>query len=263
MADGSGQLGDRVPRVRALFVSDLHLGTRACHAEGLLDLLEGCETETLYLVGDVVDGWRLKARWYWPPSHDAVVRCLLRKQESGTRILYLPGNHDEFLRQSVGLRLGGIEVLDEAVHAAADGSRLLVLHGDRFDPVVRRMRRLARLGIWVYAVSVLTNDAIGRWRRKLRRGGVVESRRRRIAAFEAAAAAEARARGLDGIICGHIHSPAMHERHGTRYINTGDWVEACTAVAEYHDGRIALLHWPFEGALPAADDHAAAWESAA
>ncbi len=263
MADGGALLNGRQLRVRALFISDLHLGARACHAERVLDLLTGCDADTLYLIGDVVDGWRLRARWYWPRSHDAVVRWLLDEQARGTRIVYISGNHDEFLRHSIGLRLGGIEVVEEAVHEAADGSRHLVLHGDRLDPLVQRMRRLTGLGIWAYALGVTANDAIAVWRRKLRHGLPQNSGSRRIAAFEAAAARAARERGLQGVICGHIHCPALHDRYGVRYINVGDWVESCTAAVEHLNGDFEMLTWPFRDNLSPATAEAPACERAA
>jgi UDP-2,3-diacylglucosamine pyrophosphatase LpxH len=248
MADGYGPLNSHKFRVRALFISDLHLGTRACHAGRLLDLLARCDADILYLVGDVVDGWRLKARWHWPPSHDAIVQCLLRKQQAGTRILCIPGNHDEFLRHSVGLRIGGIEVVSSAVHEGVDGRRYLVLHGDEFDPIVRRMRCLAVLGIWVYAAAVLTHDAVTRWHRRLGRRWT--SRRvEQIHAFEIAVVAEARRQRMEGVICGHIHHPAMLNQPSVSYYNTGDWVEACTAVVEHLDGRFEMLRWPFDAIL--------------
>ncbi len=227
MADGYGSLGTSLPggrmRVRALFLSDLHLGTRDCQAELVLDLLQCCEAELIYLVGDVVDGWRLKARWHWPRSHDDIVRCLLEKQHAGTRILCIPGNHDEFLRHSIGLRLGGIEVMGQAIHQGTDGRRYLVVHGDQFDPALRRMRRLTGLGIWVYAAAVLLHDAVTGWRRRHGRGGA--RRAARIAAFEHALAAEARRQQMHGVVCGHVHHPAMHDRLGVHYVNTGDWME--------------------------------------
>jgi UDP-2,3-diacylglucosamine pyrophosphatase LpxH len=246
MADGYGSLGASLPtgrmRVRALFISDLHLGTRACQAEPLLDLLQCCEADLIYLVGDVVDGWRLKARWHWPRSHDDIVRCLLRKQHDGTRIVYIPGNHDEFLRHSIGLHLGGIEVVGQAIHPTADGRHYLVVHGDRFDPTLGRMRRLAGLGIWVYAAAVLLHDAVTGWRRRHGRGRT--RRAARIAAFEHALAAEAHRQQMHGVICGHVHQPALHDRLGVHYVNTGDWVESCTAVVEHPDGHLHLLRWP-------------------
>jgi UDP-2,3-diacylglucosamine pyrophosphatase LpxH len=251
MADGYGLPGAGHLRVRALFISDLHLGTRDCQAERLLDLLRTCEADLIYLVGDVVDGWRLKARWYWPRSHDDIVRCLLRKQQEGTRILYIPGNHDEFLRDSIGLRLGGIEVVDQAMHHGADGRRHLVVHGDRFDPRLGRMRQLAALGIWVYAAAVLANDAVIRWRRRM--GGKTGRGPACVARFERALAAEAQRQQADGVICGHIHRPAMHHRLGVQYINTGDWVEACTAAVEHLDGSFEMLHCPVGLRMPPAE----------
>lgn len=246
MADGYGSLGTGRMRVRALFISDLHLGTRDCQAERLLDLLQCCDTELIYLVGDVVDGWRLKARWYWPRSHDDIVRCLLSKQQAGTRILYIPGNHDEFLRHSIGLQLGGIEVVGEAIHAAADGRRYLVVHGDQFDPTLERIRWLAGLGIWIYAACVLTHDAVIRWRRRHRRGTPGNSGRSAacIASLERALVAEARRQQTQGVICGHTHHPVMHDELGAHYMNTGDWVDACTAVVEHPDGHFEMLRWP-------------------
>jgi UDP-2,3-diacylglucosamine pyrophosphatase LpxH len=249
MADGYGSPGpdgirtDRL-RVHALFISDLHLGTRSCQARHLLDLLQSCDAALIYLVGDVVDGWRLKARWHWPRSHDEIVRCLLRRQQAGTRILYLPGNHDEFLRQSIGLQLGGIEVVDQAIHRGLDGRRYLVVHGDRFDPALGRMRRLKGLGIWVYAAAVMMHDAMLGWRQRF--GRFTGRRAARVAAFERALAAEARRQQMHGVVCGHVHHPAMHNRLGVHYINTGDWVESCTAVVEHMDGQFELLRWPVD-----------------
>jgi UDP-2,3-diacylglucosamine pyrophosphatase LpxH len=253
MADAAGTLPRETGRVRTLFISDVHLGTRDCQAERLLHLLGRYEADVIYLIGDIVDGWRLKARWYWPQSHDEVVRCLLRKLQAGTRILYIPGNHDEFLRNSIGFRLGGIEVVDQAVHLGADGRRHLVLHGDRFDSVVARMRRLAALGILVYAAAVLANDAVNRCWRRLSRGDGPGSAwaRRRLArklrgarGFERLLAAEAARQQLAGVICGHVHHAAMHDDFGVQYINAGDWVQSCTAVIEHRDGRFELLRWP-------------------
>jgi UDP-2,3-diacylglucosamine pyrophosphatase LpxH len=250
MADASADMPRRIAGARALFISDLHLGTRDCQAERLLHLLDHCDTDKIYLIGDIVDGWRLKASWYWPPSHDAVVRSLLGKLQGGTRILYIPGNHDEFLRNSIGFRLGGIEVVEHAVHLAADGRQYLVLHGDRFDTVVTRMRRLAALGIWVYAAAVLANDAVNRWMRRLSRHGNAWARRRLARklhgahGFERLVAAEAARQHLAGVICGHVHHAALHDDFGVRYINTGDWVQSCTAAVEHRDGRFELLRWP-------------------
>ena len=246
MADGRAPHADAMCRVRALFISDVHFGTRDCQAGRLLELLQSTRAERIYLIGDIVDGWRLKASWYWPPSHDAAVRTVLRLMQEGTRVLYIPGNHDEFLRTSLGLSLGGIEIVDHAIHRGADGRSHLVIHGDVFDPVVARMRRLAALGIWVYAAAVLGNDAVNRWRRRFRQRAAAPNR---VHAFERLAVAEARRRRLDGVICGHVHCPALHAVDGIQYLNTGDWVESCTAAVEHLDGSFAMIG----SAMPVAD----------
>lgn len=237
-------------RARTLFISDMHLGAKFCQAEALLAFLRHCDVDRIYLIGDIVDGWRLKARWHWPRSHDEVVRCLLEKMQAGTRILYIPGNHDAFLRGSVGLRLGGIEVVEQAIHAGADGRRHLVVHGDEFDLVVEKMQRLSAMGIWIYAGAVLAHDAgQGIWRR-LRQAAARGRPRRPKRAFEQLAAAAANRQGVDGIICGHVHRPAIREVEGVSYVNTGDWVESRSAVVEHLDGRLEMLRWP-EAAAPA------------
>ena len=239
MADGHRPTADDIAHVRSLFISDVHFGARDCQAERLLDLLRRTRAERIYLIGDIVDGWRLKASWYWPPSHDAAVRTVLHLKQTGTRGTYIPGIHDEFLRASLGLSLGGIEIVDYAIHRGADGRSHLVVHGDAFDAVVTKMRRLAALGIWIYAAAVLANDAVVRWRRRLRRQS--GAARRRVHGFERLAVAEARRRRLDGVICGHVHCAALHEVDGIQYLNAGDWVESCTAAVEHLDGSFALI----------------------
>lgn len=239
MADGPGPTADGVTRVRALFISDIHFGTRDCQAGKLLELLTRTRAERIYLIGDIVDGWRLKASWYWPPSHDAAVRAVLQLMQAGTRVVYIPGNHDEFLRASLGLSLGGIEIVDHAIHRGLDGRSHLLVHGDAFDPVVVKMRRLAALGIWVYAAAVLANDAVNRRLRRLRRRS--GAARASVPGFERLATAEARRRNLDGVICGHVHCPGLRDIDGVQYLNAGDWVESCTAAVEHLDGSFALL----------------------
>ncbi len=230
-------------RMRTLFISDMHLGAHGCQARALLEFLQGCEVERIYLVGDIVDGWRLKARWYWPRAHDAVLRCLLEKREAGTEILYIPGNHDEFLRQSIGQRFGGIEVVDHAIHETADGRRHLVVHGDQFDDVVAKVQRLSAMGIWVYSAAIIANDAgLSVWRGLRRATG--RTKRRRKLGFERLAVAAARRYGVDSVICGHVHRPAIRELGGVQYINTGDWIESRSAVVEHPDGRLEMLRWP-------------------
>ena len=145
-----------VKRVRTLFLSDIHLGTKACQADLLLDFLKHIEAETIYLVGDIIDGWRLKAGWYWPQAHNDVIQKLLRRVRKGCRIVYIPGNHDEFLRDYVGQNFGGVELHEEIVHETADGKRLLILHGDKFDVVVN----LIFIGVRVTILSPTGSTSI-------------------------------------------------------------------------------------------------------
>jgi UDP-2,3-diacylglucosamine pyrophosphatase LpxH len=230
-------------RLRTLFISDLHLGAHGCQAAALLGFLRACEVERIYLVGDIVDGWRLRARWYWPSAHDAVLRCLLDKRAAGTEVFYLPGNHDEFLRASIGQRFGGIEVVDRVIHEGADGRRHLVIHGDQFDEVMDRLHRLHRMRGWMYSAVIIANDAgLMAWRGLRRAAG--RTRRRRRLGFERRAVAAAARLGADSVICGHVHRPAIREFGGVQYINTGDWIESRSAVVEHRDGRLEMLRWP-------------------
>lgn len=237
---------------RAIFISDVHLGSPGCQAEMLLEFLREHDAETIYLVGDIVDGWRLRRRWHWPQAHNDVVQKLLRKARKGARIVYVPGNHDEFLRGFPGMHFGGIEVADEAIHTTADGRRLLVVHGDWFDMVVRHARWLALLGDRAYEAAMFCNLHLNRVRRllgfqywslsrwaKLR----VKNAVNHISAFEAALADHARKHDADGVVCGHIHHPALEMRAGIQYCNAGDWVESCTAIVEHRDGRLQLVNW--------------------
>ncbi|WP_321339336.1 UDP-2,3-diacylglucosamine diphosphatase [Breoghania sp.] len=237
---------------RALFLSDIHLGTRGCQASMLLDFLRVHDAETVYLVGDIVDGWRLRKSWHWPQEHNDVVQKLLRKARKGARVVYVPGNHDEFLREYLGTHFGGVEVVDSCVHETAAGERMLVIHGDQFDVVVRHARWLAYFGDWAYVTALNVNTALNMVRRKL---GFpywslsawaklrVKNAVNFIGRFEETLAEEARRRGVDGVICGHIHHAADQDTNGIHYINTGDWVESCTAIAELHDGTFELIRW--------------------
>ncbi|MBV1707342.1 MAG: UDP-2,3-diacylglucosamine diphosphatase [Hyphomicrobiales bacterium] len=237
---------------RTLFISDLHLGTKGAQAAALLECLRWHEAETIYLVGDIVDGWRLKAGWYWPQEHNNVVQKLLRKVRKGTRIIYVPGNHDEFLRDYVGLNFGGVEVMERAIHTCADGRRFLVIHGDQFDVVVRHAPWLARIGDWAYDLALAVNTHLSRVRRwwglpywslsawaKLK----VKTAVNFIGAFEQTLAYEARRQGLNGVICGHIHHAALREVEGVTYANTGDFVESCTLIGERFDGQLEIITW--------------------
>lgn len=241
-----------VSRYRTLFISDVHLGTRGSQVDALLEFLKHHDAETIYLVGDIVDGWRLKSGWYWPQAHNDVVQKLLRKARKGTKIIYIPGNHDEFLREFYGSHFGGIEVRETALHEAADGKRYLVIHGDVFDVVVRHARWLAYLGDWAYVIALALSTRINVVRRRL--GCTywslsawaklkVKNAVNFIGKFEETLACEAQRQNVDGVICGHIHSAAIRDFDGFTYINTGDWVESCTAVAEHADGRMEIIQW--------------------
>lgn len=239
-------------RYRTVFLSDTHLGTRGCRSDFLADFLSRVQCDTLYLVGDIVDGWRLRKSWYWDEHHDAVLRRILKLARSGTEVFYLPGNHDEMFRKWMPLDIAGIKLRDEAIHTTADGRRLLVVHGDAFDSVVRYAKVLALLGDSAYTFALAMNRWFNLARRRL---GLpywslsawlkrqVKEAVKAIDRFETALASEARRRGLDGVVCGHIHHPEMRMVDGIEYINDGDWVESCTALVEHADGRLELIDW--------------------
>ncbi|MGE3230462.1 MAG: UDP-2,3-diacylglucosamine diphosphatase [Hyphomicrobium sp.] len=237
---------------RTLFISDVHLGTRASQAHMLLDFLKYTEAETIYLVGDILDFWRIKRGAIWPQSHNDVLQKLLRKARKGTRIVYIPGNHDEGLRDYVGMHFGGIEIERQAMHTTADGRRFIVLHGDEYDVVVRYARWLAFLGDRGYELALWSNWPLNFIRRRLGLGywslsaylkHRVKTAVSFIGEFEKNLAEQARRNQVDGIICGHIHHAANRDIGGVHYVNTGDWVESCTAVAETHDGQLELIRW--------------------
>ncbi|MCQ8240945.1 UDP-2,3-diacylglucosamine diphosphatase [Rhizosaccharibacter radicis] len=241
-------------RCRSVFLSDVHLGTRGSRAYFLADFLRHVSCDKLFLVGDIIDGWRLRRSWYWDADHDEVLRLILRMARSGTEITYIPGNHDEMFRAWLPLQLeiAGIRLREDAEHVTADGKRLLVMHGDAFDSVVRYAPFLALLGDRAYGATLVVNRWVNVARRKL---GLpyrslsawakrqVKGAVKAIDRFETALAAEARRRGLDGVICGHIHHAEMRDLGGVLYINDGDWVESCTALLEHPDGRLELIDW--------------------
>ncbi|WEX86930.1 UDP-2,3-diacylglucosamine diphosphatase [Sinorhizobium garamanticum] len=241
-----------VRKLRTLFISDVHLGSKAARTDYLLDFLRHHEAETIILVGDIIDGWRLKRSWYWPQPCNDVVQKLLRKARKGSRIIYIPGNHDEFMRDFPGVHFGGIEVAQRYMHKAADGRNYLVLHGDEFDVVVRNARVLAYLGDWAYDMAIAINIGLAAIRRRL---GMpywsfsswaklqVKHAVNFIGEFQKVVAEEARRHDAQGVICGHIHHAVIEDIGDVRYINTGDWVESCTAIAEHHDGRMELITW--------------------
>ena len=236
-----------------MWISDIHLGTRGCKADMLLDFLEHNDCDMLYLVGDIVDGWRLARSWFWPKSHNEVIDAILRKAQSGTRVIYIPGNHDEAFRDYTGLCLAGVEVAGDAIHETADGKRLLVLHGDHFDGVVTYARWLAYAGDWAYAIALRLNDVVAEVRRRI---GMpywslsrwlkdhVKNAVEYIGRFEAAVALEAERRHVHGVVCGHIHKAEMRQIGGVLYCNDGDWVESCTALVEDQAGNLQIVTWP-------------------
>jgi UDP-2,3-diacylglucosamine pyrophosphatase LpxH len=241
-----------INRYRAIWISDIHLGTRACKAEYLLDFLRHTDSEYLYLVGDIVDCWRLRRSWFWPQSHNDVVQKILRKARKGTKVIYVPGNHDEALRDYVEMTFGGIQVSMEAIHVTANGRQLLILHGDDFDGVVRYAKWLAILGDHSYEAMIAVNHWFNLLRRRLgypywslsaylkhRVKNAVEF----ISNFEAAVAEEAERRQVDGVVCGHIHRAEIRQIGSVLYCNDGDWVESCTALVEHRDGRLEILDW--------------------
>ena len=237
---------------RAVFISDVHLGTKGCQAELLLDFIRHIECESLYLVGDIVDGWKLRSGWHWPQAHNDVVQKILRMARKGVNVVYVPGNHDDRVREFVGVHFGGVVVVRDAIHETADGRRFLVLHGDEFDGVVQHARWLAFVGDYAYRALIAANTLFNRLRRRMGFGywslsaflkTKVKNALQFVENFESAVADEARRRGVDGVICGHIHKAEMRDIDGIAYINDGDWVESCSALVEHHDGTLEILHW--------------------
>jgi len=239
-------------RFRTIFISDIHLGTPGCQALALMDFLRTHPSDTLYLVGDIIDGWQLRRRWYWPQAHNDVVQKLLRRVRKGCRVIYVPGNHDEFARDFIGHHFGGIEVVQEAVHVTADGRSLWIIHGDYFDAVVQCAKWLAYLGDNLYEFTLRMNRHLNSLRGRL---GLpywslsaylkqkVKTALNYVTDFEEAVANEAKKRGHDGVLCGHIHRAEMRMINGVLYCNDGDWVESRTALVEHYDGRLEILHW--------------------
>ena len=233
-------------RFRTIWISDVHLGTRGCNAGLLIDFLDHVDSEQLYLVGDIIDGWRLKKKFYWPASHNDIVWRVLKRAKRGTKITYIPGNHDEMFRQFTGLNFGGVQIRRQAVHTTADGRRLLVLHGDEFDAIMLSHRWLAYLGDAAYHAMMVLSGWVNFWRRKLdlpywslskHAKHKVKNAVEFISDFEGIVAKEAGSRGVDGVVAGHIHTAEMRTIDGVEYYNDGDWVEGCTALVEHFDGR--------------------------
>jgi UDP-2,3-diacylglucosamine pyrophosphatase LpxH len=248
-------------RVRSLWISDVHLGTKGSKVEALKAFLQAHKADYLYLVGDIVDGWALRKSWYWDAAHNELIRILLKAVRDGTQVRLLCGNHDEFLRSWIGHEFGGIRILEECEHRTADGRRILILHGDRFDFVVRSAPWLAHLGDWAYRMLLVVNTGFNFVRRRigLPYWSLSLFLKQKVKAavayghsFENAIVREAKERGFNGVVCGHIHKPEIRELEGTLYLNSGDWVESCTAIVEELDGRLRLERWPLTEAPVAA-----------
>jgi len=238
-------------KVRSLFLSDIHLGTRACQADRLLAFLKEYDAEYLYLVGDIIDLWAMKRGLYWPKEHNTIVQKILRKARHDTKVIFVPGNHDEGIRRYIGMSFGAVDVVSEHVHVTVNGKKMLIIHGDEYDQVTTYHRWISHLGDLTYTLLVHMNRILSVIRRKLRVSGhwsLADYAKRNvlkavafIGDFEKAAVKGASLRKMDGVICGHIHTPVMKVVDGLDYINCGDWVDNCTAVIEECDGSLHLI----------------------
>jgi UDP-2,3-diacylglucosamine pyrophosphatase LpxH len=251
-------------RVRSVWISDLHLGTPGCRAVALLDFLRHFDCDHLFLVGDIIDGWQLRRSWYWPQAHNDVIQKLLRKSRKGTRVVFIPGNHDEFARRYVEHHFGGIEVAEDWIHVTADGRRLWITHGDLFDGVIQRAAWLAHVGDSLYEFTLVLNRHFNTLRARLglpywSLSKYLKLKVKRavsyVGDFERAVAREAHRRGADGVVCGHIHHAEMRTIDGVLYCNDGDWVESLTALVEHYDGQLEIIDWstPGSGVPPAVE----------
>ncbi|NKI17731.1 UDP-2,3-diacylglucosamine diphosphatase [Spongiibacter sp. KMU-166] len=239
-------------RYKTVWLSDIHLGFKDCRAEYLLDFLAKVECDSIYLIGDVIDLWAMKRSLFWPSSHYDVLRSLFNKANAGTRIVYIPGNHDEPFRDYVGNIFGPIEIRKDAVYTTVKGKRLLMFHGDCLDEHIQLRKWENLIGDAAYDLLLFLNRWANFFRRRSGRhywslATYIKQRipnaRQVIEVFEQAAVQEAAARNLDGVICGHIHQPALKEIDGLLYCNDGDWIENCTVLTEDDAGNMELLQW--------------------
>ena len=243
---------DKSKNYRAIWISDIHLGSSGAQAEHLLEFLRYNDSNYLYLVGDIIDGWSLTKRWYWPQSHNDVIQKILRKARKGTKITFIPGNHDEGARTFLGITFGDIEIKNETFHKTARKEKLLVIHGDLFDEVMQHARWLAYLGDSAYTFLLWLNKWFNRIRRlmnlpywslsqflKLKVKKAVSI----INAFETLMVREASRRGCDGVVCGHIHKSELKMIDNKIYANDGDWVESLTALVEHQNGELEIINW--------------------
>lgn len=240
-------------RYRTIFISDLHIGSSQCQADVLLDFLKYNESDVLYLVGDIVDFWALSKKVYWPKTHNTIIQKILRKARHDTHVVYVPGNHDENVREYDDYVFGDIVVKNSVVHVTAAGKRLLVVHGDEYDTIAKYHRWIAKLGSKGYDFLLALNRLLRAIRRFL---GIqshfslaafvkfkVKNAVQFISDYEESIVATLVDEGLDGVICGHIHHAEIKDMGGLLYVNTGDFVESCSAIVEHEDGRLELIHW--------------------
>ena len=239
-------------KYRTIFISDLHLGSKGCQSSMLLDFLRNTRSDYLYLVGDIIDGWRLKNKWFWPQEHNDVVQKILRKARHGTKVYYVSGNHDELVRKFVPINLGEVNIVNEAIHITADNKKLLILHGDKFDAIIRVAPWLAHLGDYAYDFALWTNVTLNKIRKRL---GYkywslskflklkVKKAVSYINRYEEVVANYAFKKNMNGVVCGHIHHASDRIIGDVHYYNDGDWVENCSALVEHFDGKLELIYW--------------------
>ncbi len=239
-------------KYRTIFISDFHLGSKGCQSSMLLDFLRNTRSDYLYLVGDIIDGWRLKNKWFWPQEHNDVVQKILRKARHGTKVYYVSGNHDELVRKFVPINLGEVNIVNEVIHITADNKKLLILHGDKFDAIIRVAPWLAHLGDYAYDFALWINVTLNKIRKalgykywslskflKLKVKKAVSYINR----YEEVVANYAFKKNMNGVVCGHIHHASDRIIGDVHYYNDGDWVENCSALVEHFDGKLELIYW--------------------
>ena len=239
-------------KYRTIFISDFHLGSKGCQSSMLLDFLRNTRSDYLYLVGDIIDGWRLKNKWFWPQEHNDVVQKILRKARHGTKVYYVSGNHDELVRKFVPINLGEVNIVNETIHITADNKKLLILHGDKFDAIIRVAPWLAHLGDYAYDFALWINVTLNKIRKtlgykywslskflKLKVKKAVSYINR----YEEVVANYAFKKNMNGVVCGHIHHASDRIIGDVHYYNDGDWVENCSALVEHFDGKLELIYW--------------------
>lgn len=237
---------------KTVFISDVHLGTKMSQADKLLDFFKTFECEKMYLVGDIIDGWAMNRSKYWPQSHNDVVQKLLRRARKGTEIIYIPGNHDEFMRDFCDFEFGHIILSKESVHVGVDGKLYYVTHGDQFDAVITHAKWLSHIGSWAYDVSIIINIYLNKirklfgmpyWSLSSYLKQTVKESVNFIGDYESTLSNYVKSKKLNGVICGHIHHANISDMDGIQYMNCGDWVESCTALVEHHNGKFEIIKW--------------------